>query len=305
MSVEDYKKYTDSVIAAIGKDASPRVKEAFPILIQKLHEAVILTGLTTEEWLAACDLLIEAGKVSEKDKRNEMVLVSDVFGIESLVDMMEHAKYAKAGVETTSSAILGPFYRANVPVQPNGTSIIRQPEPEAEFSHVYGTVLNSAGKPIKGAIVDVWHDAPDGLYDSQSPDKPDFHCRGRFETDEDGNYSCIALKPVPYPIPFDHSAGKLLTMMDRHPFRPAHIHFYVTAPGYKYLVTQVYPHDTDYLEDDSVFAVKDDLIVKFGEVDPNVPLPNGGEHDGPIKYQMRCNLILADDKAVDKSQYQG
>lgn len=87
-----------------------------------------------------------------------MILVQDVLGVESLVDMLEHARYMKAGVETTSSAILGPFYRTGVKTQPNGTSIVRMKEPGADFTHLYGVVKGSDGRPLKGAIVDVWHD---------------------------------------------------------------------------------------------------------------------------------------------------
>ena len=102
-------------------------------------------------------MMVAAGQISN-EKRNEAVLMTDVLGVESLVDMLEHAKYAKAGVEVTSSAILGPFYREGVPVQPNGTSIIRQAEPGAAFTHIYGTVTGSDGKPLVGATVDLWHD---------------------------------------------------------------------------------------------------------------------------------------------------
>ncbi|KAL8287545.1 hypothetical protein RQP46_003403 [Phenoliferia psychrophenolica] len=289
-TAESYAAYTESVISAIGKNASPRVKAAFPVLIRHLHAAIIETDLTIEEWLAACDLLIEAGKVSS-DKRNEMVLVTDVLGVESLVDMLEHERYAKAGVSTTDSAILGPFYRTGVSPQPNGTSIVREKEPGAPFTHLYGVVTGSDGKVLKDAIVDIWHDAPDGLYDAQSPEKPDFHCRGRFITDGEGRYSAVVLKPTAYPIPFDYSAGKLLTMMDRHPYRPAHIHFYVSSPGYKTLITQIFDRDSKYIEDDAVFAVKDSLIVDFVPV--KAPLPNGGEHDETPKWELEYNITLA------------
>lgn len=167
--------------------------------------------------------------------------------------------------------------------------------------------------------------APDGFYDAQSPDKPEHHCRGRFETDSNGNYSLVALKPTPYPIPFDFSAGKLLNMMDRHPYRPAHIHFHVQAPGHKTLVTQVFSRDSQYLDDDAVFAVKDSLIVDF--VAPTSPLPKGGEFDEEIKsvpvlprscgppadhpsprcarYELKYDICLAGDGEVDNSAYQG
>ncbi|GAA5870803.1 hypothetical protein JCM8547_001712 [Rhodosporidiobolus lusitaniae] len=302
-TLEDYAAYTATVCQAIGSKASPRVKQAFPILLKHLHAAIIEAEMTVEEWLQACDLLIEAGKMSS-DKRNEMILVTDVLGVESLVDMMEHARFAKAGVETTESAILGPFYRDNVKPQANGTSIIRMKEPGAPFVHLYGTVTGSDGKPLAGAIVDIWHDAPDGFYDSQSPDKPDFHCRGRFVTDSEGKYSTICLYPTPYPIPFDGPAGTLLTLMDRHPYRPAHIHFYIQAPGHKTLVNQVFPRDSKYLNDDAVFAVKDSLIVDFTSP-PTVPTPPLGEFDEEIKYELKYDIALAALDEVDKSKFQG
>ncbi|SCV70460.1 BQ2448_1854 [Microbotryum intermedium] len=295
MSTTDYSTYTQSVIDSIGKNASPRVKEAFPIMLKHLHAAIIETGLTTEEWLGICNLLIEAGKVSD-EKRNEMVLVTDVLGVESLVDMLEHDKYAKAGVDATPSAILGPFYRHGVTPQPMGTSIIREQEPGAPFAHLFGTVFGSDGKPLKGAIVDIWHDAPDGYYDAQSPHKTDNHCRGRFETGEDGKYSTIVLVPTPYPVPFDHAAGKVLTLMDRHAYRPAHIHFYVSAPDHKTLVTQVFDRNSKYLDDDAVFAVKDSLVVDFVPV--SHPLPKGGEFDETPKLELKYDITLASNKLV-------
>lgn len=71
---------------------------------------------------------------------------------------LEHARFAKAGKETTSSAILGPFYRTGVPAQPNDTSIIRKNELGADYTYLHGVVTGSDGQPLKGATVDVWHD---------------------------------------------------------------------------------------------------------------------------------------------------
>ena len=191
--------------------------------------------------------------------------------------------------------------------------------------HRSGVVRDAQGKPIKGAKVDIWHDAPDGLYagldrlspsnatsyDAQDDTKPQYHCRGRFETDSEGRYSTIALKPTPYPIPFDHSAGKLLKLMDRHPYRPAHIHFNVMAAGHKSLVTQVFDRESDYLKDDScvhsalrcaladarrVFAVKSGLIVDFK---PIAEEPTGwkapAEYADKMTHYLRYDFSLVED----------
>lgn len=126
---------------------------------------MIEADVTIEEWLEGCELLIQAGKVSS-DKRNEMVLVSDVLGVETLVDTLATLRSIRAddSAARTDSAILGPFYRTGVPIQEMDTSIIRQHEPEGEYTHLYGTVYDKGGEPLKDAVLDVWHDAPDGLY---------------------------------------------------------------------------------------------------------------------------------------------
>ncbi|KAL7003919.1 Catechol dioxygenase N terminus [Cystobasidiomycetes sp. EMM_F5] len=283
----------------MGPQTSPRVRKVFPIMIRKIHEFLIEADISMEEWMAACNLMVAAGKVSS-DARNEVVLVTDVFGIESLCDTLDQTRAERTSVgedatsrvnSTTLSAILGPFYRAGVPVQPNGTTIVRQDEPGAPYTYLHGTVYGFDGKPLSGALVDIWHDAPDGLYDAQSPEKPAYHCRGRFVTDNDGNYSTICLKPTPYPIPFDHQAGQLLKMMDRHPYRPAHIHFWVEAEGHKTLVTQVFDSESKYLRDDSVFAVKNNLVVEFKPIRPDFPAPRNME--GKMKYELKQDIHLA------------
>ncbi|GHJ89993.1 hypothetical protein NliqN6_6395 [Naganishia liquefaciens] len=305
----DLEQYTQSVVAAISSKASPRVRKAFPILIKKLHEFIVEADVTVEEWLAACALLVEAGKVTN-DQRDEMVLVSDVLGVESLVDILEFKRTSEAAKkeqrvksnEASHSAILGPFYRHGVQVQPNGTTIVRQFEKDADYTRLFGQVFDHEGKPIKGATVDIWHDAPDGLYDAQDPSKPQNHCRGRFATDENGRYETICLRPTPYPIPFDHSAGKLLQLMGRHPYRPAHIHFWIEAPGHKTLVSQVFDRESDYLKDDAVFAVKDSLIIDFVPIDEGQSSKAGytvpAELKDVLKYELQQDFHLT--KAVSK-----
>lgn len=215
--------------------------------------------------------------------RNETQLLCNVLGLESLVDEITSALLASSA-SVTPSAVLGPFYRANAPVLPNGASIVRLPNPppdaspealaaaaswaaaaERDSTYLHGRVLTPSGEPIPNAEVDVWHTAPNGLYEQQDPAQPDMNLRGRFRTDADGRYSLYCLRPVSYPIPDDGPSGKLLKALDRHPNRPAHIHFIVTADGYRSLTTQVFDRCDPYLGDDAVFAVKDALVVDFVE----------------------------------------
>ncbi|KAJ3330180.1 hypothetical protein HDU93_000524 [Gonapodya sp. JEL0774] len=281
----EYLAYTENVIKAIGPKASPRVKEALPILLRHIHAGVIEAGVTTEEWLACIMLLAEAGKMTH-DTRAEMILCSDIIGVSSLVDMMEHAR-AASSTPATPSAVLGPFYRPGIPVQPNGTSISNHPEPEGIPTHVFGKVKSSlTGLPIAGAQIDIWEDAPDGFYDSQTPHKAGggHHMRGKFVADSEGRYSAMVYKPIPYPIPTDGPGGQLLKMMDRHPMRPAHIHFMISAPGFQTLVTQVFDRTSDYLTDDAVFAVKNVLVVDF--VPAKSPAPGDAKPVLELEYDF-------------------
>jgi catechol 1,2-dioxygenase len=170
-----------------------------------------------------------AGKMSD-DKRNEGQLLCDILGLESLVDEITYKLASEAADEPTATAILGPFYRHNAPQLAMGACIVSGDiNKQGDRTWMHGTVTDfRTGKPIEGAVVDVWHTAPNGLYEQQDPDQPEMNLRGRFTTGKDGKYNFYCLRPVPYPIPYDGPAGKILTALDRHPMRPAHIHFLVS-----------------------------------------------------------------------------
>lgn len=169
----------------------------------------------------------EAGQMST-DVRNESQLVCDILGIESLVDEITFKLAADAVDQPTSSAILGPFWRKDAPHRNMGDTIILKEISDGDYTWIHGKVRDfRTGKPIEGACLDVWHTAPNGMYEQQDPNQPDFNLRGRFTTGPDGTYNFYCLRPTSYPIPFDGPAGKLLQLLDRHPFRPGHIHFIV------------------------------------------------------------------------------
>ncbi|KAI0480777.1 catechol 1,2-dioxygenase-like protein [Xylariaceae sp. FL0804] len=295
--------FTDRVIAATGPAAHPRLKQIMPALLRHLHDFAREVDLTVAEWAAGVEMINEAGQMST-DKRNETQLLCDVLGLESLVDEITSKLLLRsgsgsgsggAGVAATPSTVLGPFYRADAPVLPLGASIVREEETEAEATgqgqgkglgrawlaaaeplraHVSGRVLDAAtGAPVAGALVDVWLAGPNGLYEQQDDEAPDMNLRGRFETDELGRYALYCLRPTAYPIPSDGPAGRLLRLLDRHPYRPAHVHFIVQGPPggrrrYRPLTTQVFDRDDPRAGNgdnggDAVFAVKDELLVGF------------------------------------------
>ena len=197
------------------------------------------------------------------EKRNEGLLLADIFGLESLADENSNRLATEKGETPTATAILGPFWRKDAPKYNMGDSIVAGFK-EGDHTLMSGSVVDfDTGKPVENAELDVWHSAPNGLYESQDPDQPDMNLRGRFYTGPDGKYHFYCLRPTKYKIPYDGPAGDVLQLLDRHPWRPAHIHFIVSAPGYKPMVTQIFDRRDEHIGNDVAFAVKDSLIVDF------------------------------------------
>ncbi|KAL5343329.1 Intradiol ring-cleavage dioxygenase [Aspergillus crustosus] len=259
--------FTDNVINAMGDNVNPRFRKLMSSLIRHVHDFARENELTVDEWMAGVQLLNWAGQMSD-NKRNEGQLVCDVIGLESLVDEITFKLAAEATDAPTATAILGPFFRADTPFRNNGETIVRTApkDGKGEIAYMSGQVIDYVTKkPLVGATVEVWQASTNGLYEQQDPEQEEFNLRGKFRTDEEGGYSFYCLRPTPYPVPDDGPGGKLLKMMDRHPFRPAHIHIIALHDGYKPLTTQIFDRNDPYLTNDSVFAVKDSLIVDFVE----------------------------------------
>jgi catechol 1,2-dioxygenase len=169
--------------------------------------------------------------------------------------------------------VLGPFYVPGADRREYGASIAE--EPAGEPTWVHGYVRDVDGKPIAGAELDVWQNGDDRMYAVQSPDAPEHHLRGRFRTRDDGSYAFLAVRPVPYTIPDDGPVGRMLAATERHPWRPAHIHMIVRAPGYRTVATHIFDAASDYLDSDAVFAVKPSLLREFvrgADDDPERPV---------------------------------
>lgn len=267
---------TEAVTGAMKDDIPARNREIMTAALKHFHAFVKEVNLSHQEWLEGCEWMRRAGDISS-EARNEFILISDILGVEVLVDMLDN----KVTDGESESTVLGPFYRENPPVLPKGASIIQKDFNNQTTVRVSGRVVDTAGNPVEGVQIDVWEDAPNGLYEQQDPDQPDFNLRGRFLTDADGTYEFVGLRPEPYPIPYDGAAGELLNFMGHHPMRPGHIHFMIAKPGYKSLISQIYDSETEYLDNDSVFAVKESLI---GEMKP---APEGADTDLVMRFDFR------------------
>jgi hydroxyquinol 1,2-dioxygenase len=247
---------TDAVVAKLATCANPRLKQILTAVIRHAHAFVREVELTEAEWLEGIKFLTTTGQTCD-DKRQEFILLSDVLGVSMLMDAINHRKPTGA----TESTVLGPFYIEGAPDLPLGSDIAGKSPGEAAI--VSGRVVTTEGKPIAGAVLDVWQTASNGLYSSQDPNQDLYNLRGRFRSDADGRYNFRTIKPVSYPVPTDGPVGDILRAMGRHPYRPAHIHFIVTAPGYEGVATHLFAEGDPYLESDAVFGVKGSLVVKF------------------------------------------
>lgn len=261
--------FTDSVINASGPKTNPRLHQLMASLIRHIHDFARENDLTVEEWMKGVEMINWAGQMSN-DRRNEGQLLCDVIGLESLVDEITSKLLIGSNFEATKSAILGPFFRNDTPPTENDASIIKTMPSDGEVVYMHGIVQDAAtGEPIEGVIIDIWQCSTNGLYEQQDPDQAAFNLRGHFTTDESGYYGLFCLRPVPYPVPDDGPAGKLLQLLDRHPYRPAHIHLMAGKSRYTSLTTQIFDKNSKYLTDDSVFAVKEDLVVDFRSLEGN------------------------------------
>lgn len=252
----DDLRITSRVLQSMAETANPRLKTIMERLVAHLHEFVREVELTEAEWLAAIQFLTQTGQICD-EKRQEFILLSDVLGVSMLVDDLNHA----APGPVTASTVLGPFYRPGARELPYGASINQTGQGEPAV--LMGRVLAPDDSPIAGAALDIWETNENGLYEQQDAGQPDMNLRGRFHTDTVGRYKVVGIKPVSYPIPDDGPVGQLLRALGRHPYRPAHVHFIVTAAGYRPLTTHLFVKGDPYLTSDAVFATRDALVVDF------------------------------------------
>ena len=255
---------TASAVASFDRGGEGRLRDVMQALVRHLHGFAVEVGLTEEEWEAGIRILTQTGHITD-DKRQEFILWSDTLGLSMLVDALAN----RVPEGATEPTILGPFYVGGSPEREYGANISEQQAGTPAWVH--GRVLDLEGSPIARAELDVWMNGDDRLYAVQNPDAPEEHLRGRFTTREDGSYAFVAVRPTPYTIPDDGPVGHMLATTQRHPWRPAHIHIILRAPGFRSLTTHIFDAGSPYLDDDAVFAVKPSLVKDFVHRDPDDP----------------------------------
>jgi hydroxyquinol 1,2-dioxygenase len=276
---------TEAVVARFSVAPDPRLRQVMQSLTRHLHAFAVDVRLTQAEWLAAVQFLTATGHKCD-GKRQEFILLSDTLGFSTLVDLMEHEVDGSA----TESTVLGPFYVPGSPERALGDSIAERPSGDPAL--VAGQVLDTEGRPIAGAEVDVWQNGDDMLYAVQDPEAPQTNLRGVFRTGDDGRYAFLGVRPTDYPIPDDGPVGAMLEATGRHPWRAAHLHFIVRAPGFRPVTTHVFDDGSRYLDSDTVFGVKPSLVRHFRRHEPAAgdrPLGVGADQ---VWYSLTFDFVL-------------
>lgn len=271
ISSED--EVTPKVLNAMADTKDARIHEIAAALVRHAHAFIREVRPTEAEFEAGLRWITRLGQLTD-ESHNETVLAADVLGLSTLIDLINNN-----GMQgETMSALLGPFYRGESPPCAFGQSIARSDTP-GETLLLMGRVLGTDGAPIAGASLDIWQASPVGLYENQDPEQADFNLRGIQKTGSDGRYSVRSVLPSGYSVPTSGPAGDLLNAQNRRPFRPAHVHFIVSAPAYKTLITQIFMDTKENMADDVVFGAKSQICGTLERHDvphpdyPDVPTP--------------------------------
>jgi hydroxyquinol 1,2-dioxygenase len=279
----DEDTITQAVIARLADTTDPRLRQVMTSLVQHLHAFAREVRLSEAEWFEAIRFLTRVGQTCS-DTRQEFILLSDTLGLSTLVT----AQNTRKPPGCTESTVFGPFHVEGAPRLPLGADVAQGARGLPCW--VEGRIRGLRGEPIAGATIDVWQAVAEGFYDVQRPELPHPQARAVLASDEAGGYRFWTVLAEAYPIPDDGPVGELLKATGRHPWRPAHLHFMIQAPGYERLITHVFRNDDPYLESDAVFGVRSSLLADWIRHEPGTA-PDGTRRDAPW-YSLEFDFVL-------------
>jgi hydroxyquinol 1,2-dioxygenase len=279
---------TQAVLARHAGMPDERLRKIMTSLVQHLHAFAREVKLTEQEWEAGIRFLTETGHMCT-DKRQEFILLSDVFGLSMLVTAQNNRKPEGC----TESTVFGPFHVENSPVYALGSDISNGAK--GEPCYVRGIVRRLDGTPVANARIEVWQADEDGFYDVQQGDQDEHRARATFFSGAAGEYDFRSIVASPYPIPHDGPVGRMLAALGRHPWRPAHLHFRIQAEGYETLITHVFRDGDKYLDSDAVFGVRSTLIANWVRHERGLA-PDGASLETPF-YTLVFDFVLNPDCA--------
>ncbi|MEV7981282.1 intradiol ring-cleavage dioxygenase [Streptomyces sp. NPDC086519] len=278
---------TRQVLESFDGCADPRLRQVLQSLVRHLHAFVREVRLTEREWDTGIEFLTRTGHITD-ERRQEFILLSDVLGVSMQTVAVNNEAYGDA----TEATVFGPFFVENSPEIAQGGDLSFGAAGQPCW--VEGTVTDTAGEPVPGARIEVWEADEDGFYDTQYGDER-MAARAHLFTDAEGRYRFWGLTPTPYPIPHDGPVGGLLEATDRSPMRASHLHFMVSAPALRTLVTHIFVSGDELLDSDSVFGVRESLVKDFHEQPPGTPAPDGRDLGDRSWSRVRFDIVLAPD----------
>jgi len=247
---------TQAVIARLAGTPDERLREVMTSLVQHLHAFARDVKLTEEEWFAGIEFLTATGQKCD-DSRQEFILLSDTLGLSTLTVAMNNDKPPGC----TEATVFGPFHVEDAPRHANGGDVANGAA--GKPCVVRGRVIGKDGTPVAGAEVEVWQADAKGKYDVQYEGLSRHQARGVLKADAQGRFRFGTIVAESYPIPDDGPVGDMLRATGRQPWRPAHLHFMISAPGYERLVTQVFRNGDQFLDCDPIFSVRGSLIADW------------------------------------------
>ncbi|MCW5611864.1 MAG: hydroxyquinol 1,2-dioxygenase [Rubrivivax sp.] len=278
----DEDNITQAVIARHAQASDARLRDVMTSLVQHLHAFAREVRLTEAEWRAGLRFLAEAGRHGDA-RRQELALLSDTLGLSMLVSALNH-RVPKGCTEATVPGPLhagavddGHDHAAPLPAEDDYPAAAVAGEP----CFVRGQVRALDGTPVDGAEVRVWPAAAAGGHDGP---------RGAAVSGPDGRFQCCGMLAGTHAIPHDGPVGRLLQQLGRHPWRPAHLHVAVDAPGYRRLLTQVFRGGDRWLDSDAVFGVRASLVADWARHEPG-PTPDGGTSAVPF-HTLDFDFVL-------------
>ena len=254
----DVNSVTEAVASTFAASDNARLAALMPALVRHIHAFVREERVTQAEWSTAMQFLTDCAAITTRE-RNEFILLSDILGVSSLVDLQGHSPGATPG------SVLGPFHNHDSRWRDNGVDLAAgQP---GEPTVLLGQVSDTQGRTIAHAEIDFWQNAANGFYPAQDPGQDPQNLRCKLRCDERGHFRINTVRPQPYTVPYDGPVGAMLTASNRHCWRPAHFHIIISAPGHTAIVTEIFPDDSPYVDSDAVFGVRKGLVTPFVNTD--------------------------------------
>jgi len=294
MHTEEVKDLLEKVAGFNQEGGNERVKKIVHRLMHDIFQIVEDFDVTAEEFWQAVYYVGDLGA------NGEAALLAPGLGMDKYLDIRMDAEDEQAGLAGgTPRTIEGPLYVAGAPISDGFARMDDGSDETAETMLLTGLVTDDNGQPVANAVVDVWHADTKGAYSYFDQSQSEYNLRRRIKTDENGRYTARSIIPSGYGCPLDGSTQALLNQLGRHGRRPAHIHFFISKPGFKHLTTQINLAGDEYTYDDFAFATREELVVEATRIED----PAKAEQFGLSKpfTEVEFNIQLV---STDKSELQ-